>query len=108
MSVPEMKNAVFSVTIDKSNVKGEWLRDGKVLSKNDRIKFKEVDGVHTLTLVEVMKSEGGSITFKCSNAESTCVLTVSDAEVALTRPLLQEITANENQIAELECEINRA
>jgi hypothetical protein len=61
-----------------------------------------------LTLVEVMKSEGGSITFKCSNAESTCVLTISDAEVAFTRPLLQEITANENQIAELECEINRA
>ncbi|XP_078455386.1 obscurin [Lampetra planeri] len=107
VEVREKEDAAFTCEVSHDEVDGCWLRDGKPLRADPRIKMRREARTYTLLLSNVTTDDAGDITFTAENAESAATLTIKELPVRFVKGLREKVAMEGHRVV-LECQVSRA
>ncbi|KAF6733011.1 Titin, partial [Oryzias melastigma] len=100
------ETATFECELSYEDIPVEWFLEGKKLESSDRIVFKTVGKLQSVTIRNVQMEEAGEVKLVTKDFQTEARLTVKEPPVEFSKPL-QDQTVEEESTATLECEVSR-
>uniref|UniRef100_A0A8C1R5C9 Obscurin, cytoskeletal calmodulin and titin-interacting RhoGEF b n=1 Tax=Cyprinus carpio TaxID=7962 RepID=A0A8C1R5C9_CYPCA len=107
MKVQEKETITMEVELSKTDVDGSWSKDGKNLKAGPNIIITALGNKHCLTMSQLKKTDGGTITFQAEDVHTSgkLILTVHARDIKIVKPL-QDMEVTEKEGATFVCEIS--
>ncbi|OCT75409.1 hypothetical protein XELAEV_18030588mg [Xenopus laevis] len=108
ISVEEGEDAIFKCKVSKENAPDvQWYLAGVPLQSNEMNEISCHKGkIHTLTLKKVSMQDTGIVSFRIGQNTTTAELSITAVALTFTKKL-QEVEAEEQGVAVLQCEISK-
>ncbi|KAK3082923.1 hypothetical protein FSP39_009100 [Pinctada imbricata] len=102
----ENDNITLECEFTKPNSSVKWLKDGKEITPDDRVRFN-VDGyIHQLLIDDVTLDDKAKYSCVCGDVSTEATLSVEELPLDLIKPL-ENTTITEKQPVTLECELSK-
>uniref|UniRef100_A0A9J7XXV3 Obscurin, cytoskeletal calmodulin and titin-interacting RhoGEF b n=1 Tax=Cyprinus carpio carpio TaxID=630221 RepID=A0A9J7XXV3_CYPCA len=107
MKVQEKETITMEVELSKTDVDGSWSKDGKNLKAGPNIIITALGNKHCLTMSQLKKTDGGTITFQAEDVHTSGKLIVTEPAAKILKPI-RDISSPEKEKITFECEVSRA